>query len=109
MTGHPNGEDGYTGVATLLVGGEEFSVDVDLRGHFQPIDGRYRWYGRIRRHEQLSALLGGKRHDAVLRTAEGQASGQLSDPDLWDRYRITGTSRPPFAIATSLTEIDGPS
>ena len=39
--------EGYTGPATLVVGGAEFAVEVDLRGHFQPIDGYYHWYGRI--------------------------------------------------------------
>ncbi len=39
--------DGYEGTAVLEVGGARFDVQVRLRGHFQPIDGRYHWYGRI--------------------------------------------------------------
>jgi hypothetical protein len=42
----------------------------------------------------------------VLRTPDGEASGQLSDPDTWGRYRIAGTSRPPFAVATTLEELE---
>jgi hypothetical protein len=101
-------EDGYTGAATLTVDGDTFDVQVDLRGHFQPIDGRYRWYGRIKAHDTLSAKLGGKNSDAVISTPEGRAQGQLADPDPWERYRITGSSTPPFAVPTTLAEVEIP-
>jgi hypothetical protein len=91
-------EDGYAGAATLTVGGEEFAIEVDLRGHFQPIDGYYHWYGRIAAHEELARLLGGRKHSGEIRTAEGSAQAEISDPDPWGRYRVTGTSTPPFAV-----------
>jgi Domain of unknown function (DUF4873) len=91
-------EDGYRGPATLLVDGTEVAVQVDLRGHFQPIDGYYHWYGRIAKHEQLAGLLKGRKQRAELRTPEGSASGELSDPDPWGRYRVLGTSTPPFRL-----------
>ena len=90
--------DGYIGAATLVVAGAEFSVDAELRGHFQPIDGHYHWYGRIAPHPELSALVGSRKTPVQVRTAEGAAAGDLSDPDPWGRYRILGTSTPPFAI-----------
>jgi hypothetical protein len=93
-------DDGYTGEATLRLGETTFSVQAELRGHFQPIDGYYHWYGRIDAHEELARSLGSARSDAELTTPEGSASGKVSDPDPWGRYRITGTSRPPFRIAT---------
>jgi hypothetical protein len=89
-------EDGYRGPATLSVDGAELVVKVDLRGYFQPIDGYYRWYGRISRHEQLDELLKGRKRRAQLRTPQGSAVGELSDPDPWGRYRVLGTSTPPF-------------
>jgi hypothetical protein len=95
-----SGEEGYTGAATLLVGDAEFAVEVDLRGYFQPIDGYYHWYGRIAAHEDLARLLGARRSAGELRTPEGAARGEISDPDPWGRYRILGTSTPPFAVAT---------
>jgi len=98
-------EDGYAGPATLIVDERELAVEVALRGHFQPIDGRYHWYGRLAEHPELAELVGGRKRTAVLRTPQGQATGEVSDPDLWRRYRITGLSTPPFAVATSLTEI----
>jgi hypothetical protein len=90
-------EEGYTGPATLLVRDAALQVDVELRGYFQPIDGYYHWYGRLKENEQLSSLLGGKKAPATLRTPQGEASAELSDPDPWNRYRIMGTSKPPFS------------
>ncbi|RFU84539.1 DUF4873 domain-containing protein [Streptomyces triticagri] len=100
-------DEGYTGPATLVVraAGDstaEFTVEAVLRGHFQPIDGRYHWYGRLAAHPELSELLAGKRTPAVLYTPEGEARGDLSDPDPWNRYRIDGTSRPPFRLQQAL-------
>jgi hypothetical protein len=91
-------EDGYTGSALLVMEGTEFEVQVELRGHFQPIDGYYHWYGRVARHEPLHELLGGRKKRAEIRTPDGAARGELSDPDPWGRYRILGTSTPPFEV-----------
>ncbi len=65
-------DDGYDGPATLVVGPDEFEVRVHLRGVFQPIDGRYHWYGRIERHEGLAA---GPRHPTGGRSPD-HARGQ---------------------------------
>jgi hypothetical protein len=99
-------EDGYTGPATLVVDGTELTVEVNLRGHFQPIDGYYRWYGRITANERLAALAGGRKTAVELRTPVGSAQGEVSDPDPWDRYRVMGTSTPPFHVPTTLEELE---
>lgn len=99
-------DEGYRGPATLIVDESELDVTVTLRGYFEPIDGFYHWYGRIDADDELTSLLGGKNKPAVLRTPDGEAPGQLSDPDTWGRYRITGTSRPPFTVATTLEELE---
>ncbi len=88
--------DGYEGTAVLEVGGSRFDVRVRLRGHFQPIDGRYHWYGRIDAHEGLTDLLGQGKTSGVLTTADGSAPGEVSEPDPSGRYRVTGISTPPF-------------
>jgi Domain of unknown function (DUF4873) len=98
-------EEGYTGPARLIVDESELDVTVVLRGYFEPIDGHYHWYGRVHASDELSAVLDGRTRPAVLRTAEGTATGRLSDPDTWGRYRITGTGQPPFAVATSLEDL----
>jgi hypothetical protein len=99
-------DDGYTGTATLVVQDTEIPVEVDLRGYFQPTDGYYHWYGRITVNEQLAAICEGKKMAGEVRTPTHSAKGEISDPDPWGRYRIMGTSTPPFRVPTSLEEID---
>jgi hypothetical protein len=99
-------EDGYAGEAILVIDGTEVSVKVDLRGYFQPIDGYYHWYGRVAADERLSTLVGGKKTAVEIRAGEHTARGELSDPDPWDRYRIMGTSTPPFHVPTTLDELN---
>jgi hypothetical protein len=92
--------EGYDGPARLSAGecDDAHCVDVEvvLRGVFEPIDGRYHWWGRVGRSERLEELVrsGGS---VVLTTPEGAAEGRLSDIDPWGRYRVSGTGRPPFA------------
>src|SRR5215470_14843369 len=93
--------DGYVGTAVLQVDRSRFDVQVRLRGHFQPIDGRYHWYGRIDAHEGLDELLGSGKARGVLTTAEGSAPCELSEPDPSRRYRVTGISTPPFRAGES--------
>ena len=100
MAEHHDQDEGYQGPATLAVGGAEVDVEVTLRGQFQPIDGRYRWYGRLALNDELNAIAQGKKVSAVLRTPSGEAAGEVSDPDTWGRYRIMGAGPPPFPIAT---------
>ncbi|WP_036227327.1 DUF4873 domain-containing protein [Marmoricola sp. URHB0036] len=84
-------EEQYDGPARIA----ETEVEVLLRGHFEPIDGRFHWWGRIAADERLDA-----EHSSgstvTLVTPHGQAKGRLSDVDPWGRYRIAGTGRPPF-------------
>src|SRR5262249_59756135 len=88
--------DGYEGTAVVQIGRSRFDVRVRLRGHFQPIDGRYHWYGRVSAHEGLDAVLASGKAAGVLTTAEGSASCGLSEPDPSRRYRVTGMSTPPL-------------
>lgn len=98
-------EDGYKGEATLTLDDAELTVTVTLRGTFEPVDGRYHWYGRIQPHADLTAKAAGRKPTALLTTPFGAAEGVLSDPDTWGRYRISGTSRPPFAVPVSLEDL----
>ena len=91
-------DDGYRGPGTVTVDDVEYAVDIHLLGHFEPLDGWYRWYGRIAAHTALDAALGGRRTAARVTTPVGSADGELSDVDPWGRYRVTGTSTPPFPV-----------
>jgi Domain of unknown function (DUF4873) len=89
--------DGYTGPARLQFGTSILDVQADLRGQFEPIDGRYHWYGRLARHDDLTAAMTGQgRATAVLSTPDGSADCEISDADPWQRYRVSGISTPPF-------------
>jgi hypothetical protein len=89
--------EGYDGPATLVTADTTVTVDVRLRGVFQPIDGRYHWYGRVSAGTDVDALVD-SRADVVIRTPHGDAAARLCDRDPWGRYRVTGTSRPPFPL-----------
>lgn len=99
-------DEGYTGPATVLLDGAEVAVQVKLCGYFQPIDGYFHWYGRIDRNEALTELVGDRKRTVVLRTPEGEATGDVADPDPWHRLRVTGVSRPPFHVPTTLAELE---
>lgn len=99
-------EDEYRGPAVVFTAEQEVHVDVVLRGHFQPIDGRYHWYGRVAAAEGVDRIAAGRKAQVVLRTPKGEAAGTLSDPDPWNRYRITGVGRPPYPVP-DLAELDG--
>lgn len=91
--------DQYDGPATLVVDGAgarvEICVDVRLRGHLEPVDGRFHWWGRIAGSPEVDTVARSGA-TAALRTPAGEATGRLSDPDPWGRFRITGVGRPPF-------------
>jgi hypothetical protein len=87
--------EGYDGPARLRTDGGTVDVEVRLRGIFQPIDGRYHWYGRVAQHQDVDDLVESGA-SVVLQTPHGTAPGRLSDRDPWGRYRVSGTGRPPF-------------
>ena len=96
----------YSGEGTLVCRGKEIAVGVKIKGYFQPLNGLYTWYGRIDKNDALHAALSGMRTVAVFATPEGRAECVVGDPDFWDRYRISGTSRPPYHIPTTLEEVE---
>ncbi|MEU7145219.1 DUF4873 domain-containing protein [Nocardia sp. NPDC046473] len=97
----------YQGPATVTIDGADITVELTLRGHFQGLDGIYRWYGRIRPNPELAAAVGDLA-DAQVTTAFGTVPAVIGDLDFWGRYRISGRSTPPFFVPKSLAEIEGP-
>lgn len=91
---HEPGE-AYEGPALLSTAERNLSVEVRLRGHSEPIDGRFHWYGRVQPSAELDANL--RSGSAVMVTTPlGTAAGRLSDVDPWGRFRLTGLGTPPF-------------
>ena len=94
----PIAVDGYSGAATVAIDGREIAVTVSLRGFFQPVDGHYRWYGRIQFVEALHEAAGTRPRSIVLTTSLGHATARINDVDLWGRYRVAGVGQPPFPV-----------
>lgn len=82
--------DAYDGPVTLASSDTTVETTATLRGHFEPIDGRFHWYGRL----AAPALTPGT--TVTLTTPHGTATGRLSDLDPWGRLRVAGVGRPPF-------------
>lgn len=96
-------DDGYDGPAELITGSETgVEVEVSLRGHFDPISGSYRWYGRVTASPAVAALVSSNTRTVLLRTPHGQAETALSDVDPWGRPRVEGFGSAPFAVVSSL-------
>ena len=93
MSRHEPQEE-YAGPATIAGGGTSVEVEADLRGRFEPIDGRFHWYGRLSASAALDEL--GSGATVSVTTEHGTAEGRLSDVDPWGRLRVTGVGRPPF-------------
>jgi len=87
-------QEAYDGPAVVQVGDAAHDVRVALRGHFQPLDGHFHWYGRIATSPDLDGVRSGAAVE--LRTPHGTASGKVSDVDPWGRLRVAGTGTPPF-------------
>ncbi|MBA2956211.1 DUF4873 domain-containing protein [Nocardioides sp. MAH-18] len=93
MSKHEPHEE-YAGPATIAAGDTIVEVEADLRGRFEPIDGRFHWYGRLSASPALDEL--GSGATVSVTTEHGSAQGRLSDVDPWGRLRLTGLGRPPF-------------
>jgi hypothetical protein len=96
--------EGYTGTAQVRADDVVVTVEADLRGGFQPLDGQFHSYGRVRSESLAEATRPGGRLRAgaqvTLRTSYGESVARLSDPDPWGRFRVSGTGRPPFPLET---------
>jgi Domain of unknown function (DUF4873) len=100
-------EDGYAGPAELIDGDSVTPVEVTLAGHFDPISGKYRWYGRVAAAPEVSALLEAGGRNVRLRTPQGEVETSLSDVDPWGRPRVEGFGAAPFEVLTGVAEDAG--
>lgn len=102
MTAHE--QDGYDGPADLLDGTATIPVDVRLRGHFDPISGKYCWYGRVAASPQVAELVAAGARKVRLRTPHAEVETALSDVDPWGRPRVEGFGAAPFEVLATLPE-----
>lgn len=95
-------DDGYDGPAVLVDGETTVAADVSLRGHFDPISGKYYWYGRVAATPQVTELVQSGTREITLRTPHGTVTTTLSDLDPWGRPRVEGFGAAPFDVMTDL-------
>jgi hypothetical protein len=97
-------DDGYSGPAELLVDDRTIAVNVKLAGHFDPISGRYSWYGRVAASPEVTALMAGGARSVVLRTPHSSVDTKLTDVDPWGRPRVEGFGATPFAVLDTVPD-----
>lgn len=100
-------EDGYEGPAQLIDGDGVVDVQVKLAGHFDPISGKYNWYGRVAVSPEVTALIDNGARTVTLRTPHSSVATTLSDVDPWGRPRVEGFGETPFAVLDHLPDDTG--
>jgi uncharacterized protein DUF4873 len=101
MTVHD--DDGYEGPAELVTDTATVPVAVQLAGHFDPIIGRYSWYGRVAASADVARLVADGVRRLRLRTPHGEVETGLSDVDPWGRPRVQGFGAAPFEVAAHVS------
>lgn len=99
-------DDGYDGPALLIAAEREVDVTVSLRGHFDPITGRYSWYGRVAASPEVAELVAAGTRAVRLRTPVREVDTALSDVDPWGRPRVEGLGVAPFEVAADVPAVD---
>jgi hypothetical protein len=97
-------EDGYDGPAELIDGDAVIPVTVKLGGHFDPISGKYSWYGRVAASPQVATLVAPGARRVRLRTPFAEIETALSDVDPWGRPRVAGFGPAPFEVLDTLAD-----
>ncbi|MGB3771368.1 MAG: DUF4873 domain-containing protein [Rhodococcus sp. (in: high G+C Gram-positive bacteria)] len=101
----PHAGSHYLGPAVITVRGEDVTAEIELKGYREPIDGVYRWMGRISSTPSLMSALGDQmRVRARITTDHSSREAWIGDPDPWGRLRVTGKSTPPFAVPSALVD-----
>lgn len=95
----PEEDDGYAGPARLVVDGQDLPVRVHLAGHLEPLDGRYHWYGRVERSDDVVALKEGGTTRATLTVDDGGSRDvRLAEYDAWGHVLVSGLGAPPYPL-----------
>jgi hypothetical protein len=97
-------DDGYDGPAQLVHDAGTTDVTVTLRGHFDPISGKYSWYGRVAASPEVAELTGSGARPVRLRTPHAEVATALTDVDPWGRPRVEGLGEAPFEVLTTFDD-----
>ena len=80
-------KDGYAGPATV----DGRTVQVQLAGHLDPIDGQYHWRGTV-----LEPLPAGATNPLTVTVGTRTASARFTERSQQGGYSIAGVGTPPF-------------
>ncbi|WP_157494690.1 DUF4873 domain-containing protein [Kutzneria sp. 744] len=93
-----HGDEGYTGDAVLVAGDREVTVRAVLRGYFQPIDGRYHWYGPARPDQTVTDLVEGGRKERLLWHERGRPPRRCCPTRTRGSVILVGRDVPVFVL-----------
>ncbi|OBA83698.1 DUF4873 domain-containing protein [Mycobacterium sp. 1164966.3] len=95
-TGAADDEQTYDGDATLTIADAVHPVRVRLRGHLDPIDGRYHWQGTV-----FSSIPEGtlkQARGATLTVGDRSVPARIVEQTPWGTHSIAGVGAPPYAL-----------
>jgi hypothetical protein len=94
----PDDEDeGFQGPAVLVVGDSELDVEIHLADHFEPLDGRTHWYGRVARTQAVVEAKAAGATTVAVRIGDRMAEARLAEFDAWGNLALRGVGTPPYA------------
>ena len=94
MTHHEPGEE-YAGPAPWYRRpATRLEVEADLRGRFDPIDGRFHWYGRLAASPTSTRSAPERPSRSRPSTARAEGGSATSTPGVGSR--VSGVGPPPF-------------
>lgn len=92
--------EAYSGHAFVQIESERYPATVVLAGHFEPLDGRYHWGGRILPLREVAEAVRSGVRSATLHVEDRAFAVHLAEVDPWSGVRIRASGTPPWAAAT---------
>ena len=94
---------GYAGSAVVVIDGRPYDITVTLAGHFEPLDGRYHWGGRVAPSAGVAACVRSGTRAATLRMRGREFAVRLTETDPWGGVQLRAVGAPPWDAAPALT------
>jgi cation diffusion facilitator CzcD-associated flavoprotein CzcO len=95
-TGTAGDDQTYDGDATLAIGGAMHPVRVRLRGHLDPIDGRYHWQGTVFSSIPDETLK--QTRATTLTVGDRSVPARIVEQTPWGTHSIAGVGAPPYEL-----------
>jgi hypothetical protein len=93
-------DEAYAGRAVVQIESVHYPATIVLAGHFEPLDGRYHWGGRILPVGEVAEAVRRGVHGATLHIGDRRFAVHLTEVDPWCGVRVRAVGPPPWAVAT---------